>query len=491
MLKSLPANRWDYTCAAHLLNRAGFGGAPGEIQKFVGMGPRESVDWFVDYEKEPDTSRRPDWAVPDPTRIERFAQARQATEEERRTMRRQEQRSQREHLLELQGWWLNRMSTTSRPLQEKMALFWHGHFATSFIKVKDAYLMWLQNDLFRRQATGNWLELLVNVSRDPAMLVWLDQAQSRRKHPNENFARELMELFTLGEGHYSETDVTESARAFTGWSYDRVRQEFAWRPSQHDPGIKTFLGVTGNLDGNEVIATIVEQPQSARFITAKLWNYFAGTPPSPGLNEALAACFRDSGNQFKPVLRAMFLSEEFYAPDVIRNQVKSPAQWLVGSSRMLERELPGPLVCSRLTKNLGQELFLPPNVKGWDGGMSWITTNSLLARYNQAALLIYGGPAFVRGLSKSDRSSMDRPVLNQLARAGAGSVDVTRLLTPAERQDKQLLIAALQKRLLQTSLKSEQEKALRDFLDSRGDLDTDDILGAIRLVMATPEFQLT
>ncbi|MCU0788700.1 MAG: DUF1800 domain-containing protein, partial [Verrucomicrobia bacterium] len=439
MLKSLPATRWDYTHAAHLLNRAGFGGTPGEIQTLVGLGPQKSVNWFVDYEREPDLARNPDWAVPDPMRIARLAQARQASEEERRTLRQQEQRSQRQHLVELQGWWLNLMATTSRPLQEKMTLFWHGHFATSFIKVRDAYLMWLQNDLFRRHATGNWLELLVDVSRDPAMLVWLDQAQSRRKHPNENFARELMELFTLGEGHYSETDVTESARAFTGWSYDRVRQEFAWRPSQHDPGTKTFLGVTGTLDGNEVIATIVEQPQSARFITAKLWNYFAGTPPSPELNEALAQRFRDSGNEFKPVLRAMFLSEEFYAPEVIRNQVKSPSQWLVSSSRMLERDLPPPFVCSRLTKNLGQELFLPPNVKGWDGGASWITTNSLLTRYNQAALLVYGGPAFVRGLSKSDRASMDRPILNQLARAGTGGVDVTRLLTPAERQDKGLL----------------------------------------------------
>jgi hypothetical protein len=491
MLKPLPASRWDYTCAAHLLNRAGFGGSPGEIEQYVELGPERSVIRFVDYEMVPDTVNNPEWATPDPTRIKRFEQARQATEEERQMIRRQEQRTQRQNFVELQGWWLNRMATTSRPLQEKMTLFWHGHFATSFVKVKDAYLMWLQNDLFRRHATGNWLELLVDVSRDPAMLVWLDQAQSKRKHPNENFARELMELFTLGEGHYTESDVTEAARAFTGWGYDRVHQEFVWRPTQHDPGIKTVLGVRGNLDGNEVLAGIVEQPQSARFVTGKLWNYFAGKPPSPQLNEALATHFRNSGNEFKPVLRAMFLSEEFYSPDVIRNQVKSPSQWLVGSSRMLERKMPSPLVCSRLTKNLGQELFAPPNVKGWDGGVSWITTNSLLARYNQAALLVYGGPAFVRGLSKSDRSSMDRPVLNQLARAGVGSVDVTRLFTPAERQDKQQLIAALQKRLLQTQLNPEQENVLRDFLNSRGDLDTDDILGAIRLVMATPEFQLS
>lgn len=491
MLKPLPTSQWGYEKAAHLLNRAGFGGPPSEIEHLAALGPEQAVGQLLDYERVPDNPTHPEWAKPDPTRAERFQELRKASEEERRQVRREEQRTQRQRFVELQGWWLERMSTTSRPLEEKMTLFWHGHFATSFVKVRDAYLMWLQNDLFRRQATGNWLELLVGVSRDPAMLLWLDQAQSRKQHPNENFARELMELFTLGEGHYTEQDVTEAARAFTGWGYDRVRQEFLWRPFQHDQGAKTVLSMTGDLDGNDVLAAIVAQPQAARFITAKLWQFFAGNPPSPELNEALAGVFRESGNEFKPVLRDLFLSEEFYAPDVIRHQVKSPTQWLVGSVRVLERPIPPPFVCSRLTSNLGQELFAPPNVKGWDGGLAWITTNSLLARYNQAALLVYGGPALIRNLAKTERSMMDRPILNRLAQSRAGSVDVERILTPAERADKEQLIAALQRRLLQSKLNSEQDRALREFLDARGDLDTDDILGAIRLVMCTPEFQLT
>lgn len=491
MLKPLPDHHWDFVHAAHLLNRAGFGAPPHQIEEFVDLGLEPAVSKLVDCESIPDNGTDPDWAKPDPTRRERFQTMRSVPEEKRREMRRQQRRTQRQQYVELQGWWLSRMANTSRPLQEKMTLFWHGHFATSFVKVKDAYLMWLQNDLFRRHATGNWLELLAATSRDPAMLLWLDQAQSKKKHPNENFARELMELFTLGEGNYTEQDVTEAARAFTGWSYDRIRQEFVWRPAIHDTGTKTVLGVTGNLDGNDVIATIVEHPQSAQFITAKLWDFFAGSPPSPEMNKALARVFRDSGNSFMPVLRSMFLSEEFYGPEIIRNQVKSPVQWLVGSVRMLERPMPGPVVSSRLTKNLGQELFAPPNVKGWDGGMAWITTNSLLARYNQAALMIYGGPAFIKGMAKNDRAAMDRPVIKQLAKAGAGSVNVQRILTAEERRDKELLIAALQKRLLQSKLKPDQEEALRGFLDSRGELDRDDILGAIRLVMATPDYQLT
>ena len=222
------------------------------------------------------------------------------------------------------------------------------------------------------------------------MLIWLDQAQSRKEHPNENFAREVMELFSLGEGHYTEKDVTEAARALTGWSLDRPDGKFIYRPFFHDNGIKTVLGRTGNLDGDDVIAQIVAQPQAARFITAKLWNYFAGQYPSDELNAALAAVFRANGNNFKPLLRVLFRSEEFYDPAILRNQVKSPVQWLVGSVRMLECDLPPAPISWGMTRRLGQDLFAPPNVKGWDGGIAWITTNTLLDRYNDAATLVQG-----------------------------------------------------------------------------------------------------
>src|SRR5438876_224217 len=206
-----------------------------------------------------------------------------------------------------------------------------------------------------------------------------------------------MELFTLGEGHYTEKDITEAARALTGWSYDRPAQKFAERPIWHDTGTKTIFGKQGNFDGEDFLEMIVAQPQAARFITAKLWNFFAGEMASEDVAGALASTFRRAGNNFKPVLRAMFRSEEFYAPAIIRNQVKSPVQWLVGTVRVLERELPPPLVCFGLTRNLGQDLFAPPNVKGWDGGLSWITTNNLLARYNEAALLVQGDTSMLAG----------------------------------------------------------------------------------------------
>ena len=175
---------------------------------------------------------------------------------------RKEQQLQRQRLMELRGWWLQRMVSGPRPWQEKLTLFWHGHFATSFEKVRDTYYLWRQNELFRRLASGSWPQLLTEVGQDPAMLLWLDQAQSRRGKPNENFARELMELFALGEGNYTEKDITEAARALTGWSLDRESQKFIDRPRVHDDGDKTFLGRTGPLDGYDVIEQIVAQPQA-------------------------------------------------------------------------------------------------------------------------------------------------------------------------------------------------------------------------------------
>jgi uncharacterized protein (DUF1800 family) len=455
------------------------------------LGPQKAVSWFVDYEQIKDATADPSWARPDPERAQRIAEIRQAPEEKRREMQRQEQQLQRERMIELRGWWLQRMAEGPRPLQEKMTLFWHGHFATSVEKVRDAYYMWRQNELFRRLATGNWTQILIDVAKDPAMLIWLDQAQSRKEHPNENFAREVMELFALGEGHYTEKDIADAARAFTGWSLDRGQQKFVNRPRQHDDGVKTVLGRTGNLAGEEVLEQIVAQPQAALFITAKLWNFFAGETPSPGLNSALANEFRRAGNNFKPLLRTMFLSEEFYNASLIRTQVKSPVQWLVGTVRMLECELPPPLACVGLLRGLGQDLFAPPNVKGWDGGVAWITTNTLLARYNQAAALAEGDSSLLANLAGGNKPNQMRRAQNRLRKTRMGGVNEEKILTPQDRAGKDALLAALEKRLLQSKLKEKQEAALREYLNSKGELDEAEIRGAIRLIMSTPEYQLT
>jgi uncharacterized protein (DUF1800 family) len=496
MLKPLPQSQWNYEMAAHLLNRAGFGGPPDQIQKLADLGLDKAVSSLIDYEKTSDPTANPDWAQPNPGELQKYREAiRTATPEQKRQLQQEQQRTFQTRMLELRGWWLQRMVRGPRPFQEKMVLFWHGHFATSVEKVRNPYYMWRQNELFRRLATDNWQTLLTEAGKDPAMLIWLDQGQSRQDHPNENYAREVMELFSLGEGNYTEKDITEGARAFTGWSLDPQTQKFIFRPRIHDEGQKTFLGHTGNFDGDEATAIIVAQPQAAKFITAKLWNYFSGSEPSATWNEKLAAEFRAGGNNFKPFLREMFRSEDFYSADIVRNQVKSPVQWLIGSVRMLECDLPPTLISWGMMRQLGQDLFAPPNVKGWDGGVTWITTNTLLTRYNDAESLVAGTtPNFTASdfaKKQGGKAGGGQRLEKYLQRVHMGGVNIEKILPADVRTDKDAIVNSLQHRLFQSALNPEQQQTLREFLDSKTQLSDADIVMTIRLMMSTPEFQVT
>ncbi|MGZ5568834.1 MAG: DUF1800 domain-containing protein [Limisphaerales bacterium] len=505
MLNPLPHSKWNYATAAHLANRAGFGGKPAEIEHLVKIGPDKAVDSFVDYEQVLDKTAVPEWANRNESdQKERFAELRKIQMEEkepnlsddkkyelaerRQKLNRERQREQVTHLLEMRGDWLSRMASTQRPLQEKLTLFWHGHFATSAQKVQRANFMWRQIQTFRENASGNWLKMLEAVAKDPAMLIWLDQAQSRREHPNENFAREVMELFALGEGHYTEKDVTEAARALTGFTLNPGEGQFIYRPFMHDNGTKTVLGKTGNLDGNDVLEIIASQPQTFRFISGKLWKFFASDTPDPKLIQGLADVLQKNDGNFKPLLRTMFRSHEFYAPEVVRSQVKSPVQWLVGSIRLLEREMPPPVVAGQITKSMGQDLLVPPNVKGWDGGLSWITTNNLLTRYNQSALLV-----MAENKMAPEGQGIQRMISQRAAMAAnrMHAVEVDKIVSESDRDDKGKLLASLEKRFLQAKLSKKQHDVLQDFLDSRGALNDDDVRHAIRLIMSTPEYQLT
>jgi uncharacterized protein (DUF1800 family) len=504
MLSQLPASKWNFSTAAHLLRRAGFGGAPAEVEELVKLGPDGAVDRLVDYEKIPDGAPAPAWAKPDPARADYQRQIQALNQKERlastddektsiaaqrRELQQQFQRDIALQVQELRAGWLEKMATGPRPFQEKLTLFWHGHFATSAVKVREPYFLWRQIETFRTLGAGNWLQLLRAVATDPAMLIWLDQAESRREHPNENFARECMELFTLGEGHYTEKDVTEAARAMTGWSLDRPTESYLYRPLLHDNGIKTVLGRTGPLTGENALEIIVAQPQAGRFITGKLWKFFAGDDPDPPLNEALADAFNSASQNFRPLLRVLFRSSEFYSEKVMGQEIKSPVQWLVSSVRMLETPMPPPAVSLEMVRNLGQELLAPPNVKGWDGGLSWITTNTLLTRYNQASLLVMGqgnlppagggGPGQAAMAGRADALGRQMPPIN-----------VNNIVTASERQDQDLLLAALRKRFLLAPLPEEHARALRGYLDEREELRDDDIRHVIRLLLATPEFQI-
>ncbi|MCC7376422.1 MAG: DUF1800 domain-containing protein [Verrucomicrobiales bacterium] len=494
MLPSISQRRWNETTAAHLLNRAGFGGTPSEVETLTKLGPEGAVERLLEFTAVPDNgvAPLPEWTRGDPERVERLRRLRKASSEERLVLRRMEMTEQRRRIQELRGWWLSRMASGRRPLEDRLVLFWHGHFATSIRKVRDAGMMARQWETFRRNAAGNWRQMLWDVARDPAMLVWLDQAQSRREHPNENFARELLELFALGEGHYSERDVTEAARALTGLSLDRLRQEYVWRLGAHDDETKVFLGASGRWTPEDILQRIVEHPQSAGFIVKKLWTYFAAESPENKLVEELAAVLRKSNHEFRPLLRVMFRAEAFYAPQVMRSQVKGPVQWLVMATRQLERRLPASEAVTAVLRELGQELFAPPNVKGWDGGVAWINTGTLSRRQQLAAVLVRGRQGLFEMAKNSDGDDgrAARPRRNRQAGGASGSVDLENFFPAGTRLDRDQIIAALGGRFLNEPFRPSLEAEVRQDLGDDPTPRREAILQAIQTVLASTDYQL-
>lgn len=287
----------------------------------------------------------------------------------------------------LAGWWLHRMRHTPAQLVEKMTLFWHGHFATSAAKVREAELMLQQNELFRRNALGDFGQLVRGIARDPAMLLYLDSATNRKIHPNENFAREVMELFCLGLGHYTERDIQELARCFTGWEIQYG--QFKFNAYQHDEQSKTVLGKSGKFDGDDGLAVILEQPATAEFICGKLLRFFVADDEAftPEWIAPLADKFRESKLSVAPVLEMIFTSRLFYSEAAIGQKVRSPIELGVGMLRALDATTNMVQLASRL-RELGQMPLYPPNVKGWDGGRSWINSSTLLGRANLVRYLV-------------------------------------------------------------------------------------------------------
>jgi uncharacterized protein (DUF1800 family) len=280
----------------------------------------------------------------------------------------------------MRGWWMGEMLATDAPLAERMTLFWHNHFVSSQQKVRSAKLRYRQNATLRRHALGDFGALLHAASKDAAMLLYLDGVRNRRGAPNENFAREVMELFTLGEGHYTESDVKEAARAFSGWSLERGSGAFVFRRALHDPGEKTILGRTGRFDGDQVLDILLERPETAELVVRKLWLEFVSPEPDEAYVRRIAADFRRSGYRIPVALSQLFASEAFWSPDNRGVLVKSPVELVVGTLRSLEVAPDDATPFALAAAGMGQNLFSPPNVKGWRGGDAWIDSSTLLAR---------------------------------------------------------------------------------------------------------------
>jgi uncharacterized protein (DUF1800 family) len=362
---------WDLDRVAHLHRRAGFAASWPVLLRDREAGPSASIDRLL--QGEPRT--------PDDRPVAAFQTL---TEEMARRL------ADSASLTRLQALWLYRMIFTPHPLQERMTMFWHNHFATSMAKVQDAGLLWRQNQLFRRHALGDFATLLAEVGRDPAMLIWLDSTENRKTQPNENYAREVMELFALGRGKYTEKDVQEAARAFTGWFVRDKR--FVEVASQHDGGTKTVLGRSGALDGDDIPGILLDQPACAEFLCGKLARAFVTEvdPISPALLAPLARSFRESRYNIAAPLSRILRSNLFHDAGARRRRVKSPVELAVGTIRALEIFRPT-VQADALAEScvaMGQSLFAPPSVAGWEGGPSWINSTAMLARNNLALALL-------------------------------------------------------------------------------------------------------
>lgn len=433
--------------ARHLLNRTSFAAQVSEINEFGKLTRAEAVDRLL-----AETRRQASYPPPAWSQTYERAYRPEMTQEERMKANRRELV---ERGLELRTWWVAEMLSTPSPFTERMTLFWHNHFATSQQKSRSATLMYRQNVLFRKYSTGNFAAMLREVGKDPAMLIYLDGAQNRKGAPNENFAREVMELFTLGEGRYTEQDVKEAARAFTGWSLDGETGEFRFRRAIHDDGVKKVLGQEGRFNGDDMITLLLQQPATGEFIVGKLWREFVSPDANSAANAAavkkLAADWRVANYEIKPLLREMLLSDAFWAPENRGVLVKSPVDLVIGSLRQFRFSVEDPAPFAVILRQLGQDLFNPPNVKGWPGGEAWLNTTTLLARKGFLNRLFRADemvkPAVGAGTMAANTSTMDAKPVGQptdaMTMTGQSTAQLMdKDLVGANRQRAQMRLAA-------------------------------------------------
>jgi uncharacterized protein (DUF1800 family) len=433
---------------AHLLRRAGFGSTEAELDQYTALGFAGAVNQLLNPEKVDDSATDALLApltadLGDPKKIEAA-----------------------------KFWWFNRMLYTRRPLEEKLALFWHNHFATANSKVGNAGLMLQQIQLFRDNGFGNFETLLQKVTRDPAMLIWLDNRLNRKGAPNENYAREVQELFTVGIGNYTEQDIHEAARAFTGHTLDK-NLVYTFNAKQHDSGTKTFHGQTGAFDADDILAILVRNPATARFVSTRLFSYFAYDNPDPATIDRLATTFTSSNFDIRSVLRDILTGPEFLSAQAFHGQIKQPADLVVGSLKSLDVQNVGPDV-TQVLRRMGQDLLNPPDVSGWKGGAAWINGTTLFERFNWANRLAMG-----RDATKPNFADV------------AGRVQARNVTTPDGLVDYYLGL------LVDGDVTPEARQALIDYLNASGPLSLTDpaaldlkARGLVHLALAAPTYQL-
>jgi len=480
--------------ARHLLGRAGFGGTIDQLRTLLEWGPAKSVDHLLDVDSAMDHFAPPRFKTGiinqlSKTDREAFRRARQRGDENTvakfRERRQAMQRLDRQQIKDMREWWLGHMIQSPYPLVEKMTLFWHGHFATSYRTIENSWHMFQQNVFFRRNAVGSFETLLQGIVRDPAMLRYLDNNRNVKRSPNENFAREIMELFALGSG-YTERDIKEGARALTGYTFQG--NNFIFRRGFHDADTKRIFGNSGNYDGEDFVRLILSRRQCARFIVRKLYRFFVNEIPEirePGGPQAqkvlrqMATTMLRSRYHLKPVLRELFLSEHFYDAHNRGRQIKSPIELIVGTVRALGTPARNNRLLLASAGRMGQELFAPPSVKGWEGGRSWINTSTIFERQNVANYLVTGTIPGAR------RARNIQPM-----NASALLADL-RLLGDEAANDAHRVVPYLCKKVLGEHAGERHERTVLSFFQTHnGRVDNETLVGALALLTASPEYQL-
>jgi hypothetical protein len=443
---------WNLKWAGHLYRRAAFGASRAMLQKAVADGYAATIDRLI--------KGREDGQDLYPFLLSPGAKA------------------TRDY--ELRGWWLYVMLHSPQPLLEKMTLFWHNHFATSIAKVSVVRRMYNQNLLLRQHALGNFQPFLLAISRDAAMLAYLDSDSNIKGKPNENYARELMELFSLGVGHYTEKDIREAARAFTGWHTEG--DAFAFNSQFHDDGTKTVLGQTGSWDGGDIVRVVLEQKAAADFLVRKLYRYFISemVEPPPALLEPLADEFRKSGYDIGRLVATLLRSRHFYSAHAYRQRIKGPVEFVLGAANEVNcgRVMPRALIAR--IEAMGQNLFAPPNVKGWEGGKNWLNSATVLARHNFAQALASGSGDL---LSAEDNDTESVP----------NTVDLPTVVRQEHLTDPDKIVALLTDLLLQGEVSEGNRKKLCEFMKEgkpEGSALDQRVRETIHAIMTMPDYQL-
>jgi len=491
-LAPITEQEWTLEAARHLLDRAGFGGTPDEVLALHALGPEGAVESMLGVADEVGGF--------DATLIvgrEARKRARAASGDDRKEARKEMRREDKQQAAAFRRWWIEEMIATEEPLREKMALFWHGYFTSSQREVRNSYSMVQQIELYRRAGLGSFDALLRAASKEPAMLAYLNNDKNKKGNPNENFAREVMELFTMGPGHYSEQDIKEAARAFTGWT--SRDGEFRAVRRRHDRDQKTLLGRTGRFDGDDVLDIILEQDATSPFVARKVFTFFAHREPDESLVDALADRFRASGHDLRDLLRAIFLSREFHSARSHGAQFKSPVEFIVSTVRRLECEPPPSEFLVLACERLGQGLLLPPTVKGWDGGEAWITTSTILVRANVARVLVHSLQGTMLVDVKRDKAASRGDAFAKALRKmrkWRPRLDVVELTGDA--QTSREAVVALCNRLLpvapfESTVQELQQWAAPygdDAFDLRDPEQRERVLDVVHLVLSLPEYQL-